>query len=249
MAPTNSASVNETSPCRSKISLSDSNLYIQYGCGLCAPDRWQNFDASPRLKLERSPLRTVLRATVKLLFPANVRLGDIVRGLPVANGSARGVYASHVLEHLPRDDVPTALRNTHRILAPGGMFRVIVPDLHWRAAQYLRSAERGDPAAADALMNACALGAREKPRTLMSVLRGRFGRSAHLWMYDFAALKALLEQAGFTGVRRCELGDCHDPMFALVEDEGRFFDAGERELAIEAVKPGRGSQARPLAAG
>jgi hypothetical protein len=59
-------------------------------------------------------------------------------------------------------------------------------------------------------------------------------------MYDFAALKALLEQVGFTGVRRCELGDAGDPMFALVEDEGRFFDGGELELAIEAVRPNSG---------
>ena len=176
------------------------------------------------------------------MFPANVRVGDIVEGLPVADGSARGVYCSHVLEHLPRDDVPTALHNTHRMLAPGGLFRVVVPDLQWRVAQYLRSAERGDPTAADGLMTACALGTKKKPRTIMSVLRDRFGRSAHLWMYDFAALKALLEQAGFTGVRRCELGDCHDLMFVLVEDEGRFFEAGERELAIEAMKPSRGSQ-------
>ena len=55
-------------------------------------------------------------------------------------------------------------------------------------------------------------------------------------MYDFASLKALLEHAGFTGVRRCSLGDCTDPMFTLVEDKDRFFDSGERELAIEAVR-------------
>src|SRR5438045_2972494 len=146
-------------------SLQESGVYVQYGCGLCAPDRWLNFDASPRLKLERSPgLRTALRATAGLIFPANVRAGDIVRGLPVADASAQGVYCSHVLEHLPRDDVPTALRNTHRMLAPGGLFRMVVPDLQWRAAQYLRSAEREDAAAADALLTACALGTREKPR-------------------------------------------------------------------------------------
>src|SRR5437764_15364039 len=94
----------------------DTSLYVQYGCGLCAPDGWLNFDASPRLKLERSPgLRTMLRATAGLIFPANVWFGDIVRGLPVTDANARGVYCSHVLEHLPRADVPTALRNTHRM--------------------------------------------------------------------------------------------------------------------------------------
>ena len=56
-------------------------------------------------------------------------------------------------------------------------------------------------------------------------------------MYDFAALKMLLERAGFAAIRRCELGDCPDPMFALVEEADRFSVGGEPELAIEAVRP------------
>jgi hypothetical protein len=228
--------------------VSDGGLYVQYGCGLCAPDGWLNFDASPRLRLERMPgLGLALRLTVGLLFPANVRFGDIVDGLPVADGTARGVYGSHVLEHLPRDELPAALRNTYRMLAPGALFRLIVPDLHWRAARYLREVGDGDPAAADALMTSCALGTNKKVGTMMSVLRAGLGHNAHLWMYDFAALKALLEQAGFSAIRRCERGDSGDPMFALVEDENRFFESGERELAIEAARPAGGMSAQPRA--
>jgi predicted SAM-dependent methyltransferase len=223
----------------------DGGLYVQYGCGLCAPDGWLNFDASPRLRLEQTPgLRAIIRLTAGLLFPANVRPGDIVRGLPVADGSARGVYCSHVLEHLTRDDLPRALGNTWRMIVPGGIFRLIVPDLRWRVERYLRAAEKDDPAAADMLMTSCALGAASKA-TMISALRARFGWNAHLWMYDFAALKALLEQAGFSDIRRCERGDSRDPKFALVEDQDRFFESGERELAIEAAKP-RGAGAPTL---
>jgi hypothetical protein len=39
-------------------------------------------------------------------------------------------------------------------------------------------------------------------------------------------------------VRRCEFGDAADPMFAMVEDRARFFEDGERELAIEAIRQG-----------
>jgi SAM-dependent methyltransferase len=221
-------------------------LYVQYGCGLCAPEGWHNFDASPRLKLERVVIvRTLIEKTVGLLFPADARPGDIVRGLPIADASARAVYCSHVLEHLPRRDVAVALRNTYRILMPGGRFRLVVPDLQWRAAQYLQAAALADPAAADRFMDACRLGVRQRPTTLTSRLRGILGRNSHLWMYDFAALRALLEQAGFVGVRRCEAGDCEDPKFALVEDAARFFESGERELAIEAQRPRSVSPADP----
>lgn len=27
-------------------------LYVQYGCGLCAPERWMNFGASPSLRVQ-----------------------------------------------------------------------------------------------------------------------------------------------------------------------------------------------------
>jgi hypothetical protein len=62
-------------------------------------------------------------------------------------------------------------------------------------------------------------------------------------MYDFASLKALLEQAGFTGVRRAQFGDCGDPMFAQVEDEARFFESEQSELAIQAERPCSGANA------
>ena len=131
------------------------------------------------------------------------------------------------------------LLRTHRMLKPGGRFRLIVPDLHWRAQRYVEGASSGDPLAADRLMYSCLLGTLNRPGGIGARLRRRFGRNAHLWMYDFAALKLLLEEAGFVAVRRCEPGDGGDPMFALVEDRARYFDSGERELAIEARKPAR----------
>jgi SAM-dependent methyltransferase len=212
--------------------------YVQYGCGLCAPEGWINFDASPRLRIERVyGLRSVLRASIGHLFPPNARFGDIVRGLPIADGSAQGVYCSHVLEHVPRDDIPAVLRNTFRLLRPGGVFRLVVPDLRWRVARYLAAASGGDAMAADGLIASCLLGTRTGPRTLEARVRRQFGRSAHLWMYDFAALRYLLAETGFDHIRRCTLGDSNDPMFTLVEEADRFCEAGEAELAIEAIRP------------
>src|SRR5215813_14912453 len=109
-------------------------LFIQYGCGLSAPKNWINFDSSPRLRLEKIPiLSSIIVALAGRLFPKNVRVGNIVRGLPVPDRSASAVYCSHVLEHLPRDELPIALKNTLRILVPEGVFRLVVPDLVWRA--------------------------------------------------------------------------------------------------------------------
>jgi SAM-dependent methyltransferase len=216
----------------------DEGLHVQYGCGICAPAEWLNFDASPRLRLERIPgVRGILSWTIGLLFPPNVRFGDIVPGLPIPDKSANGVYCSHVLEHLARNDLAPALRNTLRILRPGGIFRLVVPDLHWRALRYVAAAASGKHSAAEQFMSATGLGRGGRPKDLATLARNYFGHSAHLWMYDFASLRSQLEDAGFVAIRRCELGDAKDRMFDLVEDRGRFFHEGERELAIEAAAP------------
>lgn len=94
--------------------------YVQYGCGWSAPSDWQNFDASPTLRFERLPLIGQLYTKNQTRFPENVEYGDIVKGLPINLESCKGVYCSHVLEHLSLDGFRIALRNTFQILQRGG---------------------------------------------------------------------------------------------------------------------------------
>lgn len=208
--------------------------YVQFGCGLSAPEGWLNFDASPRLRFERLPLvRRVLGS--RALFPAAVRYGDIVAGLPVADGTVKGLYSSHVLEHLYRSEVETALDNAMRMLAPGGVFRLIVPDLGWRVEDYLRNPT--DPDAAERLQHRLHFRPRTPARGIVEKLRAAFGLSFHQWMYDETLMSKLLSDAGFVDIRRCRLGDNPDPAFAAVESPTRFIDEGFDELALECRKP------------
>ena len=76
--------------------------YIQFGCGLCAPTSWINFDAGPIFWIEKR-LPFLKRVMVKRGlpdYPDNIRYGDVIKGLPVRAASAKAVYCSHLLEHL-----------------------------------------------------------------------------------------------------------------------------------------------------
>jgi SAM-dependent methyltransferase len=215
-------------------------LFVQYGCGLSAPDGWLNFDSSPRLRFERLPaIGTIAGVLGKRLFPPNVRYGDIVRGLPVPDNTADGVYASHVLEHLSREDVVMALTNTLRILKPGGVMRMIVPDLAWRAERYVREHRAGNVGAADTFIASCHVGGVRRPRGAMGLLRAAIGNSGHLWMYDRELMTQILTRVGFTEIRACTFNDAGEPMFERVEHPSRFTDDGEAEVALEAKKPMR----------
>lgn len=210
--------------------------YIQYGCGFCAPDGWVNFDASPTLLFERIPLLGKLFTKNMARFPANVRYGDIVKGLPIREGTVDGVYASHVLEHLPLADCQTALVNTWRLLKPGGIFRLIVPDLRWRASEYVDAAAAGDPNAGADFIRSTDMGTETRARGPVGLASAIWGHSRHLWMWDEASMRSALQRAGFREIRRFAMGDAEDQMFARVEEFGRLMQDDHPELAMEARK-------------
>jgi predicted SAM-dependent methyltransferase len=168
-----------------------------------------------------------------------VRFGDIVKGLPIQEGSAQGVYASHVLEHLSLRDFWVALENTFRMLTPGGIFRLVVPDLEARARKYIEKVNAGDANANSWFMRTASLGAQYRNHDLESLARSIFGNTAHLWMWDEISMRDALERVGFIGVRRCRFHDSQDAAFRVVEDALRFYDevAGLEECAMEAMKP------------
>lgn len=213
--------------------------YIQYGCGLSSPPGWLNFDVSVTLRLQRLPLIGSFFRREPTIFPEGVRFGDIVAGLPLPDGVADGVYASHVLEHLSYDDFWVALRNTSRLLKPGGVFRLVVPDLETRARNYLKQIDDGIDNANSWFMETSNLGTRRRERGAVGFVRSIFGNSAHLWMWDEKSMRAALEKSGFIKVRRCRFNDSVDDNFKLVEERDRFHDAlaGIDECAMEAWKP------------
>ncbi len=213
-------------------------LNVQYGAGWTAPFGWLNFDSSPSVRIERLPLLGRFLKVNATRFPDRLLYGDIIEGLPVEPSSAKAIYASHVLEHLAYNDCRKALANTYAILKPGGVFRLIVPDLRERTQRYISALAAGEDAAADDFCKSTLFGIAERPKGIVQRLRSLFGSSHHLWMYDEASMMRMLKEAGFTALRRCQYGDAEDPDFRMVEDESRFCDPDRNivELAIEAKR-------------
>ena len=95
----------------------DSEL-LNLGCGARTHPAWINVD---------------FRAD-----PPRVIGHDLRTPLPFATGSFSAVYASHLLEHFPRDYAPVFLGECRRVLKSGGMARIVVPDLEMIARLYLK---------------------------------------------------------------------------------------------------------------
>lgn len=207
-------------------------VYVQFGCGWSAPPTWRNFDASPTLRFERIPVLGQFYTKNATRFPANVEFGDIVKGLPFDSNSCDAIFASHVLEHLALDDFRIALRSSFDLLKPGGVFRLVVPDLRVLAKTYLDSNE---PMSAHEFMRKSYLGMESRPRGVFGLMKAWLGNNSHLWMWDFNSLQYELVNTGFIGIRLCAFGDSSDSLFKDVEDSDRFNNA----VAVEAKKPDR----------
>jgi predicted SAM-dependent methyltransferase len=202
---------------------------VQYGCGFSTSAKWRNFDGSPTLRFERTPLLGRFYTKNADRFPANVEYGDIVRGLPVPDDSCKLVYCSHVLEHLALDDMRTALRNTYRILENGGRFRLVLPDLEKHVNDYVHDHSEE---AAISFIRSTALGRERRGRSIRAFLLEWLGSGQHLWMWDYKSMSRELREAGFTEIRRASFGDSHDPAFLEVEDEERWRGC----LGVECMK-------------
>ncbi len=195
------------------------NLYVQYGCGWSAPTNWKNFDASPTLRFERIPIIGKLYIKNASRFPKNVAYGDIINGLPISEDSCKGVYNSHILEHLSLEDFRLALKNTYKILQPGGVFRFVLPDLEHFIHEYTINSSAD---AAVIFLRETYLGREKRSRGIKAFIVDWMGNSQHLWMWDYKSIEHELKDIGFTHIRRAIFNDSSDPIFKEAENEERW---------------------------
>jgi predicted SAM-dependent methyltransferase len=127
--------------------------------------------------------------------------------LPFSDASVAGCRIEHFLEHLePREELPALLADAIRVLQPGGVLRIIVPD----AERYLRAYCRDDLSGFWELRTPNPFPS-DLP-TRMDVVNHVFHQwHEHRWGYDFETLTQRLREAGFKRVERSEYGHSIDP--------------------------------------
>jgi SAM-dependent methyltransferase len=180
---------------------------VNAGSGPSDPRPWINIDGSWQARLAGH--RWLTRAGSRLLgidighWPPGVTYRDVRRGLGYPDGSLAVVYASHMLEHLHRDEAQRFLEDAHRALLPGGVCRIVVPDLeqivHWYLAHQREPVETHREPSSDLLMGLMLLRSRTAGRGAgpLRWARQMTDLHEHKWMYDRQGLIELFREAGF----------------------------------------------------
>ena len=153
-----------------------------------------------------------------------IRWANACKRIPLPDGSLEVVYSSHVLEHLDSSETERFLAEIHRVLRPGGIIRLALPDLRRRAEKYIAE---GD---ADSFMQS--LNIREySVRSLRAGLRILIlGDKEHRWMYDSRSLIRLVQRARFVDAREMAPGE------TMIPDPGplNLHERDEESIYVEA---------------
>jgi predicted SAM-dependent methyltransferase len=157
---------------------------------------------------------------------------DITRGIPFASGSMRGIFSEHCLEHFPLPTAVDILRECYRVLAPGGILRIVVPDGELYLKIYNRQRE-GDSSVTFPYQVHEAF--RELYSPILSVNRifyqDRDSPHGHRFIYDFHFLDQLLRYCGFTSVTQRSFRDGADPAL-LIDSESRAVESLYVEASV-----------------
>jgi predicted SAM-dependent methyltransferase len=187
---------------------------VQLGSGLKLLEGWLNTDCS-------------------LFFKSKCFL-DVTRRFPFEDKSVDYVFTEHLIEHLVYPEGLAMLRESFRVLKPGGSIRVACPDL--RAIIGLYAAEKTE--AQKQYIKTSVDNSLPHIRIYKEsfVINNAVRNWGHKFIYDEETLAAALESAGFTGVTRFNPCESNDPNLQNLESHGPGYEAKDFETQVLQAK-------------
>jgi SAM-dependent methyltransferase len=192
---------------------------LNLGCFDQVLPGWLNTDITPHIYVSRVPGLAALLFRAGLLSRERyeqhrrglfrqVQYLDVTRSFPYADATFDFAYSSHLLEHLPPQDALFCLSEIHRLLCPGGIVRISVPDLDRLIADYDR----------------------QRPEDFLDHIfesKQKRDKNRHHWHYNEISLGRLLAQAGFTNIcrRGFQEGRCEDAVLLDNRPDSLFMEA------------------------
>ncbi len=237
---------------------------LHLGCGMITPQGWLNVDGSwgaivakhPRIQKALSKVGIGPPPRPGVSWNASITIHDLRKTFPWKDGTFEAVYASHTLEHVHLNEARRVLKECFRVLKPGGVCRMVVPDLEYQvrlcygpdAAAGSTSGgagageEGGDwsgcdtSLAADRLLRMMGMRRPSPPggsNPVYRLYRTLNDFRAHKWMYDEKSLCARFFEAGFADVSRCGCRESRIHDIEAVELPDRVLNGG---LAVEGIR-------------
>lgn len=199
----------------------DCNLKLHLGCFDQPAPGWINTDITPHIFASRIPgLPFFLYKAGWLTHERyqqhrtkvfrNIWYLDATTKFPFGNATFSHVFCSHFLEHLYPEGAEFCIKEVFRVLKPGGIFRIAVPDLDRIVATY-------DPQRADEFCEG------------IFEAKQKRDKNQHHWHYNEISLQRILRNLGFREVYRCQFreGRCADVHIVDNRPDSLFIEAAK----------------------
>lgn len=156
----------------------NSEVKLNVGCGTDYKEGWINIDNNSDDNIEKLDLNWDLR-----------------NPLPFADGSVDYIFNEHFIEHLTVEESQKSIKDFMRVLKPGGVMRIAMPDLKDSIELYFDKDWKKR-----AVIKDHGLEFIETPAELLNMSFRWWG---HRWIYDWTELQRRLKQAGCTKLKKC----------------------------------------------
>ena len=199
--------------------MTDQTRRLHLGCGLNTPDGWINLDGSWNARLAKYSTLRKLAGTLHLVsataldvsWNRDITVHDVRKPLPFPDQSLDAIYSSHLLEHLYFEEAKRLLKECYRVLRPGGVLRIVVPDLRAIVLEYLGQQSIGvapevsnASSPADRLNQRLLLRSSQPPSggILYRIYTSLMDFHSHKWLYDVDSLCWRFNEAGFIEIEQ-----------------------------------------------
>lgn len=157
-------------------------IKLNVGCGTDYKKGWINIDNNSDNNIKKLDLNWDLR-----------------KPLPFADDSVDYIFNEHFIEHLTIDESQAIIKDLMRVLKPGGVLRIAMPDLAETVDSYLNLPINKDPVIKKFKLTYI--------KTKAERINIAFREWGHRWLYDAEELERRLKQAGCKHISQCKLGE------------------------------------------
>ncbi|MBN2104187.1 methyltransferase domain-containing protein [bacterium] len=199
---------------------------VNLGSGLTVAEGWINIDGHMRTLFTKWP-RFVLKMIYRHVQVSSQRFTmdefvntlkenryihhNLKYGIPLKTETVDYLYSSHFLEHLFLSEAIFFLKEACRVMRPGGVFRIVVPDLSYAFGLYTE-------------------GKKQKALNYFFEQSPADEFTYHRYLYDFELLRDRMKEAGFQKVQQCSYRKGSVPDIHILDR------LPEESLFVEAIK-------------
>jgi predicted SAM-dependent methyltransferase len=189
-------------------------MKLNLGCGSVRPQGWINTDSSLNANLQKIPVvgKMITKRFNDVVYDdSNMIYMNLNKRWKYADNSVDIVYASHLFEHLSLKSADLFLKESFRCLKPGGVIRIVVPDLYKICKRYISEYESGNEKASEFILWAINMHREGQYGVNLSpvkklVLEWQGYPHQHKFMYDEKSLALKFRAQGFTDILSLEYG-------------------------------------------